>query len=143
MNLPAKLALGAGALLAGSQLWPLDQSNPPERYDRPILGGAQEKTLQEVCFPCHANRTDWPWYSRVTPVRFLVTHDVREGRRELNFDDWGELAPDRRAKLLRKAAEEIREGEMPTPPYLIAHPEARLSEARKQALASALAAAAN
>jgi len=60
-------------------------------------------------------------------VSWLVASDVHEAREELNFSAWNRLRPDRRLHVMRKAWEEVREGEMPLPVYLLAHPGARLS----------------
>lgn len=137
MNRFAKVGLASAVALVASQVWPLDQTNPPRRFEGRILGQASDSRLRDACFACHSNRTVWPWYAKVTPTRFLVTRDVQAGREELNFDDWDLLAGERRVKLLKKSAEEIREGEMPPGSYLLTHPEARMTPAQKEDLAAA------
>jgi len=93
-----------------------------------------EKDLRSSCYDCHSNETIYPWYSYVAPISFLVKRDTKEGREELNFSDWKNLSKKKKAKQLTHIIEEIEEGEMPFPPYLITHSDARLSAEQKQDL---------
>ena len=65
------------------------------------------------------------------PSSWLVARDVKEGRRHLNFSTWGRYAEGRRLLALEGIAEEVGEGRMPYPPYLLLHPEARLDSAAR------------
>jgi hypothetical protein len=104
--------------------------NPPVVAE-PRWDTAQTRALAErACFDCHSNQTKWPWYSHVAPVSWLVQHHVDEGREVLNFSDWS-----RRYKEAGEAAETVREREMPPRSYLLAHPEARLTDAEREQLA--------
>ena len=93
-----------------------------------------ENQIRASCYDCHSNETIYPWYSYVAPVSFLVVRDTKEGRKELNFSDWESLPKKKKAKFLTEIIEEIEEGEMPFPPYLITHSDARMSDETKQAL---------
>lgn len=86
-----------------------------------------------ACGDCHSYETEWPWYSNIAPVSWLVQHDVEEGRAEFNVSRWG-----RGENEADEAAETVQEGEMPLPAYLITHPEARLAAADEQALIQGL-----
>jgi hypothetical protein len=88
-----------------------------------------------ACGDCHSYETEWPWYSNVAPISWLVQHDVEEGRAEFNVSRWG-----RGENEADEAAETVQEGEMPLPVYLITHPEARLAAADEQALIQGLVA---
>ena len=44
--------------------------------------------LRTSCYDCHSNETNWPWYSYVAPVSFMVAGDVEDGRKSLNFSEW-------------------------------------------------------
>jgi hypothetical protein len=115
------------------QLIPVDRSNPPVVAD---FDGPAEVTsvLRASCYDCHSHETTWPWYSRVAPVSWLVAHDVEEGREHVNLSLWGTLEPKRQARIAEEMWEEVEEGEMPLAMYLLAHPEARLSEEAKATL---------
>jgi len=139
------LTIGVGlvvALLLLIQLIPIrPQPNPPVLAE-PAWDSPGTRTLaQRACFDCHSNETVWPAYSYVAPVSWLVVHDTLDGRRELNFSEWGvaqsnsrgprEVKPDR----IRR---DIASGSMPPRIYLLTHPEARLAAAEKQQLIDGL-----
>ena len=122
-------------VLAAMQLVPAEGQgvNPPVTGE-PAWDSARTRELfARSCADCHSNRTRWPWYSRVAPLSWLVASDVREAREHLNVSEW-----DRPQKDADEAAEEVREGEMPLRSYLVAHPEARLTDAERAELAAGL-----
>lgn len=93
-----------------------------------------ESQIRASCYDCHSNETIYPWYSYVAPVSFLVKRDTEIGRKELNFSDWETLDKKKKAKHLTNIIEEIEEGKMPFPPYLITHSDAKLNEETKKVL---------
>lgn len=106
-------------------------TNPPVERQVDWDSPQTKELFYRACADCHSNETKWPWYAKVPPASWLVIHDVNEGREKFNISalDMGE-ADD--------AAEAVIEGEMPLKIYLPLHPEARLSDAEKQALAEGL-----
>ncbi len=124
--------LGLVLACAAIQLVPVNRSSPPVEAE--VVAPANVRAvLRRACYDCHSNETAWPWYSRVAPVSWLVARDVREGRREVNFSDWGRYAPERKLKKLKECREQVAEGKMPPWFYVIAHRDAALS-AEDQAL---------
>lgn len=112
-----------------------NHDNPPV-IQEPNWDSPETRTLAErACFACHSNETAWPWYSNIAPVSWLTQHDTEEGRQILNFSEWGING---RRQETDEIIESIREGEMPMPLFLITHPEARLTDAEKQALIQGL-----
>jgi hypothetical protein len=85
-------------------------------------------TLRRACFDCHSHETRWPWYATVFPASWLVTHDVREGRGQINFSRWSDYNPYDRADLLDEICAQVKDREMPLPQYRWLHPEARLGD---------------
>lgn len=131
------ILIGGGILLLGIQAIPYGRhhANPPARVE-PAWDSAQTRELAvRACYDCHSNQTVWPWYSNIAPVSWLVQSDVDEGRNKLNFSEWS-----RPQKEAKKSAEEVQEGEMPEWYYVVAHPEAQLSSAERQALIRGLGA---
>lgn len=129
------LALGVG--FAAIQLVPYgrEHSNPPVVRE-PAWDQAGTRALAaRACFDCHSNETEWPWYSHIAPISWLVQHDVDEGRRVLNYSEW-----QRRYKDAPEAADAVLEGEMPLGIYVLLHPSAELSSSETQTLARGLAA---
>lgn len=109
-----------------------DHSNPPVVAE-PQWDSAQTRTLfMQTCGDCHSNETVWPWYSSIAPASWLVQRDVDEGRKEFNVSEWN------REQEGDEAFEVYKEGEMPLKPYLLLHPEARLTGQDRDSLARGL-----
>lgn len=110
-----------------------DHANPPVASEPVWDAPATRALAKQACFDCHSNETEWPAYSNVAPVSWLVQHDVDEGRAVLNFSDW-----QRPHEEAAESAEEIGEGAMPPAIYRLMHAHARLSSADLDLLAAGL-----
>lgn len=125
-----------GAVLIGlMQLVPYGWKHPnPPIVRSAEFPSAEAAGLFEVaCADCHSNTTDWPPYSYVAPMSWLVRHDVAEGRSKFNIDDW-----DRFARKADEAAKEIGRRNMPPGEYTWIHRDADLSPRERQVLINAL-----
>jgi hypothetical protein len=107
--------------------------NPPVVQDASWPNAESERIARQSCYSCHSNETDWPAYSYVAPMSWLVRRDVEEGRHELNFSEWN-----RDSGEADDAAETIEEGSMPPRQYTILHRDARLTDTEAQTLIDAL-----
>jgi mono/diheme cytochrome c family protein len=115
------------------QLIPVHKTNPPV-VNEPIWDSAQTRALaKDACFDCHSNETIWPWYSKIAPSSWLLVRDVDEGRRHLNFSEWGQHEAE-----IGEITRVINEGEMPPWYFRLIHPKARLSDSEKQTLVNGL-----
>jgi hypothetical protein len=110
-----------------------DHNNPPVLSEPNWDSPATHELAKRACFDCHSNETTWPWYSNIAPVSWLVYHDVIEARDRMNFSEWGRPQPG-----IDQVIEEIEEGGMPLPQYLLMHPNARLSAQEREALIEGL-----
>jgi hypothetical protein len=130
MSTTGKWGIGIlGLVLAGAvaiQFVPVTRTNPPVTGEIEAPD-AVTAVLARSCYDCHSHETQWPWYSRVAPVSWLVAHDVEEGREHLNFSTWTELSSETRAHLTHEIVEEVEEGEMPLKVYLLMHADAEVS----------------
>lgn len=99
----------------------IDKTNPPVRSDIPAPPSVK-LIMRKACYDCHSNETAWPWYSNVAPVSWLVESDVREGRREVNFSEWGAYPSQTREVKLKEISEELHEEAMPPWYYSMVHP---------------------
>ncbi len=126
MRLAAKIGVGVLAVLALIQVVRPSRSNPPVTADLQAAPEVKE-VLRRACYNCHSNETRWPWYSHVAPVSWLLSHDVQDGRKDLNFSTWGTLSGPEQAEERGEIAESIAEGDMPPWYYVPMHPDARLS----------------
>jgi hypothetical protein len=128
-------AIGVAALLGAIQLVPYgwNHSNPPVTQNAPWPSAEAESIARQSCYDCHSNESEWPPYSYVAPMSWLVRRDVEEGRDALNFSTWdqGEQEP-------HDAAEAVDEGSMPPKQYTFLHRDAKLSDSEKQVLIDAL-----
>lgn len=93
-----------------------------------------ESILKRSCYDCHSDHTVWPWYSSIAPVSWLVGDDVVKGRKKMNFSQWNKISAAKQEARLNEICEEIKSDEMPLPPYLILHGDAKLSQADKDIL---------
>lgn len=131
MTTTRKVLLAAAGLLVAIQVVPVERTNPP--VEAPVVAPPEVAALlRRACFDCHSHETIWPAQAYVAPVSWLVSHDVSEGREELNFSRWGQVDLRRVAKKLPK---EVEEKEMPPWFYVVAHPEAKLTDAERATLA--------
>ncbi len=131
-----KLLIGFIVLFGLMQLVPYgkDHTNP-KVVAEPQWDSPQTRALfMRACGDCHSNETKWPWYSNIAPISWSIYHHVVEGREHFNVSMWGV----QKKNDGDEAAEEVEEGEMPLKSYLLAHPEARLSDAEKSALIEGL-----
>jgi hypothetical protein len=92
--------------------------------------------LQRACYNCHSNTTAYPWYSEIQPVGWFLAGHVKDGKHDLNFDEFGGYRLMRQYRRLKQISDLAEEGKMPLPSYLIIHKEAVLSDADKQVLSS-------
>jgi hypothetical protein len=107
--------------------------NPPVVQDAPWPDAESARIARESCYDCHSNETDWPVYSYVAPMSWLVRRDVEDGRDELNFSDWG-----RDDGEADDAVESVLDGDMPPSRYTRLHPGAELDADELQVLVAAL-----
>jgi mono/diheme cytochrome c family protein len=126
----------AVVLVAAIQLIPYgrDHTNPPVSAE-PTWDSPETRALAETaCFDCHSNETEWPWYSNVAPMSWLVQRDVDEGRETLNFSEWDRP----QSEEIDEVGDIVIEGEMPPTQYTLIHRDASLSDQERQALAEGL-----
>ena len=124
-----KIILALILIFIGIQFIPVEKTNPPVKSD---LGAPDNiaSILRASCYDCHSNETNWPWYSSVAPVSFLVAGDVVEGREHLNFSEWDNYSSKEQSELLAEMIEEIEKEAMPLTSYTFTHPNAKLDPYR-------------
>lgn len=100
--------------------------NPPVKKDFEAPADVKN-ILVRACYDCHSNQTNLRWYDKIQPIYWQVAAHVKDGRKVLNFSDWGSLAPaDQKAKLW-EAVNQIIAGAMPIKSYAFVHPDAKVS----------------
>ena len=99
----------------------------------PLLAGAvvDSETVQIMersCQNCHSEKTDWPWYSYVAPVSWLVESDVHRARSHMNLSGWDQYSLKEKQDHLTELAAAVRSRQMPPPRYTLMHRSAKLSQ---------------
>jgi hypothetical protein len=102
-------------------------TNPPITREIAWDSPQTDAIFKESCADCHSNKTNYPWYSYVVPIAWLVNRDVNEGRENFNIST-GNI------EEVEEIAELVMEGEMPLASYLISHPDAALTDEEKRLL---------
>lgn len=130
-----RVLLGMVAVFLALQLVPYGwrHPNPPVSEAASWPSPEAEQLARGACYDCHSNETDWPVYSYVAPMSWLVRRDVEAGRDDLNFSEW-----DRDDGEADDAAEAVEDGSMPPLQYRLMHGGARLTADEKATLIAAL-----
>jgi Haem-binding domain len=132
-----RIGLIAVALAVGAQLVPVARDNPPGPPSSLPYAGAPANVravFDGSCKNCHSNQTVWPWYSQVAPFSWIVTRDVHQGRKHLNFSEWGTYTPAKREEKLEAICDQVVNGDMPDGKYLLIHRSAQLTQEERQAV---------
>ncbi|NQU52106.1 MAG: heme-binding domain-containing protein [Bacteroidetes bacterium] len=84
--------------------------------------------IQNACLDCHSNQTRYSWYHSISPVSWMVNRHVEEGKKEINFSDWGEMDLFGKIETLEEICQELERKKMPLKSYVMMHKEAKLSD---------------
>ena len=114
---PRKVNASSGQLLQGAQI--------PE----PL-----RELVERKCGNCHSEAVEWPFYSRVAPVSWLLEHDVLKAREQMNLSRWDTYNSQEKSDLLSRLAAKARSGEMPPARYTAIHGEAKLLSKEQDSL---------
>jgi hypothetical protein len=126
-------AAGILVVLAALQLVPATRTNPLVVAD--VAAPAEVKAiLRGACYDCHSNETRWPWYSKVAPLSWWITHHIEEGREDLNFSEWPAYDFEAQDLAFEDIRKQVSRGKMPLRSYRLMHPGARLTEAERKAI---------
>jgi cytochrome c2 len=93
-----------------------------------------KEILKRSCYDCHSYETNWPIYSKIAPLSWLVVDHVNVGREVLNYSKWNKLDEKTQIKKLQRSLQTLRSGIMPLPSYLWLHKDAKISNKDKEIL---------
>ena len=88
--------------------------------------------LHTSCYDCHSNNTNYPLYSYIQPVRFFMESHIKEGKENLNFNEWGNYSTRRQNNKLDRIEKQIKSNEMPLSSYTLIHKNAILNNTQKE-----------
>ena len=119
----------------------IDKTNPELVIENDFIEIMKPKAeitsmIKASCYDCHSNQSNYPWYTNVAPVSWLVKNHINEGRRHFNFSEWNQYSLEDRKEILHECAEEVVEKVMPMKPYLLVHSEAHLTDEQRTQLSA-------
>ncbi|QHI36565.1 hypothetical protein IMCC3317_19280 [Kordia antarctica] len=131
------IAIIALVVLVGIQFVPTErnQSDSIPKTDFMLVNNVPnniKKMVQVSCYDCHSNNTKYPWYNKVQPVAWFLEGHIKEGKAELNFNEWDSLSNRRKKSKLRSIIKQIESGKMPMNSYTFIHGDAAFSDIEKQ-----------
>jgi hypothetical protein len=90
--------------------------------------------LRKACLDCHSNNTVYPWYSKIQPSAWWLNDHIKEGKKELNFDEFLSYSPTRQYKKMEQTISMVKKNIMPLKSYTWIHKDAILSAHEKELL---------
>ena len=97
-----------------------------------IMPNKIQSVFENACYDCHSDNTNYPWYSKIQPVRWMMDRHVKEGKEEINFSEFGSYSTRSKVSKLKAIAHSIQHNDMPLSSYRLMHKSANLSEAEKK-----------
>ena len=93
-------------------------------------------TFKASCYDCHSNNTAYPWYNNIQPLAWFLADHVKEGKKELNFNEFASYKIGKQYRKLEEIIKETEDGEMPLESYTTIHRNSKLSATQKTDIAN-------
>jgi hypothetical protein len=77
--------------------------------------------LKNACYDCHSNNTNYPWYSNIQPIGWLMAYHIKKAKNELNFSEFGTYSQRRQLSKMAGIANSIKDDIMPLKSYKLMH----------------------
>jgi len=90
-----------------------------------------ESILQNACYDCHSNNTNYPWYSNIQPMAWMMARHIKNGKDKINFSEFGSNSIRKQISKLKEIANQIKDDEMPLSSYKMMHSKANLTKEEK------------
>ncbi|MEO5946712.1 MAG: heme-binding domain-containing protein [Chitinophagaceae bacterium] len=87
--------------------------------------------MAKACNDCHSNNSAYPWYANLQPVHWWLDKHIRNGKSELNFDEYTHKSLRYQYHKMEETVEIVKDGKMPIKEYKWTHGDARLTEDEK------------
>lgn len=136
MKTPKKIVVGLFIILVGIQFIRPESNNGNrvmstdfiKTYGVPTQIG---NIFRRSCYDCHSNNTKYPWYSYIQPMGWLLNKHIREGKKELNFSEFGTYSERKQISKLKSIKNQIEQNKMPLASYTMIHQNAILTSNEK------------
>jgi len=87
--------------------------------------------LKNSCYDCHSNHTNYPFYTNIQPVGWILSRHIKNGKTELNFSEFGSYSIRKQKNKLTSIVNSLKDGKMPLSSYTFIHKNARLTKDEK------------
>ncbi len=136
MNLKKKIALAFLIAFAGIQFIQPVHNKSGQVLTTDIsklvsIPDSVQVVLKNACYDCHSNNTNYPWYSNIQPMGWLLANHIKEGKAVLNFSKFGNYSSRKQLSKLTGIANSIKDDNMPLSSYKWMHKKARLTKDEK------------
>ncbi len=98
------------------------------------ISDSVQAVLTKACYDCHSNNTNYPWYSSIQPMGWLLANHIKQGKAVLNFSEFGSYSKRKQLSKLTGIANSIKDNSMPIPSYKWMHKNGRLTNSEKELL---------
>jgi len=95
------------------------------------MEGKVQVILRTSCYDCHSNNTNYLWYAQIQPSGWWLDSHIKNGKEELNFNEFGNYSYRRQQSKLKAISNSIKDGTIPISSYTLIHKNARLSKAEQ------------
>ncbi|WP_343535396.1 heme-binding domain-containing protein [Pedobacter sp.] len=139
MSLKKKILWGLATILIAMQFFQPQPNQSDKITDLHVeklyeMPREVKAILTRSCYDCHSDNTTYPWYRRFQPVAWYMASHIEEGKRELNFSEFGTYSFRKQRNKFRSMSNQVKNEEMPLSSYLLIHRHANLSSEEKQTL---------
>ncbi|MGJ1284990.1 heme-binding domain-containing protein [Sphingobacterium spiritivorum] len=77
--------------------------------------------LKTFCFDCHSNYTEYPWYTSIQPIEYMMSAHITEGKERLNFDEFITYRKRKKLTKFNSIIQVLEDGSMPLTSYSLIH----------------------
>ena len=90
--------------------------------------------LEQSCMDCHGNNSTYPWYNNIQPVAWWLSSHINDGKKHMNFDEFGTYKPKKQDHKMEEVIEMVKEKEMPLKSYTWLHDRANITDEQRTIL---------
>lgn len=101
--------------------------------DEIVVSSEIKTILKRSCYDCHSNDSTIPWYGNIAPSSWLVRLHINDGRKILNFSEFGKYDAEKQKDLFDRIEDSV-VIRMPLASYVWLHKDASLSQEDKAKL---------
>ncbi|HMZ45638.1 MAG TPA: heme-binding domain-containing protein [Chitinophagaceae bacterium] len=110
------------AIIAVLQLFQPDRNISTENFKVELANhysvpDSIESLLNTVCYDCHSNNTDYPWFVNIQPIGWYLQGKINKGKSKLNFSEFGSLFKEKAIEKLENIEEVMKKNTMPLTSY--------------------------